>query len=144
MNQGITIFTPTYNRAHRLPVLYQSLCKQTSREFEWVVVDDGSTDDTKSLINGWIKEGKINIRYFWQENAGKAQAHNLGVEMAEKNLFTCVDSDDLLVTNAVERISKVWNECLNKIGILRSPPSKKKKGKNPKAMPYKINRKAPL
>lgn len=118
MNQGITIFTPTYNRAHRLPALYQSLCKQTSREFEWVVVDDGSTDDTKSLINGWIKEGKINIRYFWQENAGKAQAHNLGVEMAEKNLFTCVDSDDMLIVWAIERILAIWNEHSEKIGII--------------------------
>lgn len=118
MDQGITIFTPTYNRAYCLLNLYQSLCKQTSQKFEWVVVDDGSTDDTRSLIEGWIEESKINIRYFWQENAGKAQAHNLGVKIAEKQLFTCVDSDDMLVAHAVEKILTMWDEHPDKIGII--------------------------
>ena len=65
----ITIFTPTYNRAYKLPDLYVSLCKQTSQHFEWLIVDDGSTDETEQLVDAWIKEKKIFIRYLKQENA---------------------------------------------------------------------------
>ena len=67
----ITIFTPTYNRAYILPKLYNSLCKQTSKSFEWVLVDDGSTDDTEVLAKHWTEERKINMRYFKQKNLGK-------------------------------------------------------------------------
>lgn len=118
MRNGVTIFTPTYNRAYRLSTLYESLCKQSCHEFEWVVVDDGSTDNTEALINKWQDERKIIIRYFWQENAGKAQAHNLGVEVAERQLFLCVDSDDFLLSNAVERILDLWEKYPGKIGII--------------------------
>lgn len=118
MNTELTIFTPTYNRAYCLPVLYQSLCRQTCQEFEWVIVDDGSVDNTRILVEQWEKEGKICIRYFWQENRGKAQAHNRGVELAEGRLFTCVDSDDALDMNGVEKIMAIWNEHPEKIGII--------------------------
>ena len=118
MKNGITIFTPTYNRSYRLSTLYESLCKQSCREFEWVVVDDGSTDDTKVMIKKWQDEHKIIIRYFWQENAGKAQAYNLGVEVAERQLFLCVDSDDFLLCNAVEKILDLWERYPGKIGII--------------------------
>lgn len=118
MERGITIFTPTYNRAYRLQKLYESLCDQSCDKFEWLVVDDGSTDSTKEMVNTWRKENKILIRYFWQENAGKAQAHNLGVELAEMQLFTCVDSDDYLLPNAVERIFEIWDKNPDKIGII--------------------------
>lgn len=118
MNTELTIFTPTYNRAYCLPVLYQSLCRQTCQEFEWVIVDDGSVDNTRILVEQWEKEGKICIRYFWQENSGKAQAHNRGVELAEGRLFTCVDSDDALDADGVERIIAIWNEHPDKIGII--------------------------
>ena len=75
----ITVFTPTFNRAYALPKLYESLCYQTSNQFEWVIVDDGSTDNTKEIVSNWINEGKIDIRYIYQPNAGKPVAHNRGV-----------------------------------------------------------------
>lgn len=106
----ITVFTPTYNRAYILPRLYQSLIEQTNQEFEWIIVDDGSTDNTEDIVQSWIKENKITIRYFKQENQGKMMAHNKGVEEAIGELFVCVDSDDYLTENAVEIITKKWNE----------------------------------
>lgn len=120
-NIELTIFTPTYNRAYILPTLYCSLIKQTNSNFEWIIVDDGSTDDTKVIVNNWIDEHKINIRYLYQENSGKMQAHNKGVMNASSNLFMCVDSDDYLYPTSVEDILKCWKEdCLNEIicGIL--------------------------
>lgn len=116
----ITIFTPTYNRGYILDRLYDSLKKQTDKNFEWVIVDDGSEDNTKNIIDEWKKENKILIRYFKQENQGKPIAHNLGVENAEGELFVCVDSDDLLKENAVEIIRKFWkeNEDEDTIGIV--------------------------
>ena len=71
----ICVFTPTYNRAYILSRLYESLCRQTSSAFEWLIVDDGSTDNTQNMISKWIEEGKISIRYFKQENGGKQRAH---------------------------------------------------------------------
>lgn len=118
MQKGITIFTATYNRGYCLPHLYQSLCNQTAREFEWLIIDDGSTDGTDILIGKWKNETIINIRYFWQENAGKAYAHNRAGELASRSLFTCVDSDDVLKPNAVERILSLWEKYPNKIGII--------------------------
>jgi glycosyltransferase involved in cell wall biosynthesis len=100
----ITIFTPTYNRAYSLHGLYDSLCKQTSNDFEWLVVDDGSTDDTENLINSFIADGKVNIRYFKQVNGGKHRAINFGVREARGELFFIVDSDDQVTPDAVEWI----------------------------------------
>ena len=116
----ITIFTPTYNRAYVLPKLYHSLCEQTSTDFEWVIVDDGSTDNTITIVQSWIKENKIRIRYFYQENSGKPAAHNRGVKEAMGDLFTCVDSDDYLTNLAVETIIETWNKHQNDtiIGVL--------------------------
>ena len=104
----ITIFTPTYNRAYILPKLYNSLCKQTSKSFEWVLVDDGSTDDTEVLAKHWTEERKINMRYFKQKNLGKPIAHNRGVKEAKGDLFACVDSDDYLIDSAVADIEEIW------------------------------------
>lgn len=117
----ITIFTPTYNRAYILPRLYNSLTNQINREFEWIIVDDGSIDNTKELIEKWMKENKIAIRYFKQENQGKPMAHNLGVEKAKGELFACVDSDDYLTENAVKIILEKWNkvkDIQNCVGIV--------------------------
>ena len=115
----LTVFTPTYNRAYTLGKLYQSLCVQTDKDFEWLIVDDGSLDDTKVLVAEWIKEGKVKIRYIYQENAGKQAAHNLGVEKAQGELFICVDSDDYLSKTAVSILKQKWQEVENDcIGIL--------------------------
>ena len=78
----ITIFTPAYNRAYILPVLYASLLKQTDSNFEWVIVDDGSSDNTEELVHSWISEDKIPINYKKQLNQGKHIAINTGVQMA--------------------------------------------------------------
>lgn len=108
----LTIFTPTYNRAYILHKLYDSLLKQTNNNFEWIIVDDGSTDNTQKIIKEWITEGKINIRYFYQENQGKSIAHNLGVDMAYGDLFICVDSDDYLTEDAVDIVLR-YKEKIN-------------------------------
>lgn len=107
----LTIFTPTYNRAYILPKLYESICIQTCQDFEWLVIDDGSTDNTKELIESWINEGKISIRYFGQENGGKMRAYNKAVSMAETEFFVCIDSDDQLAGESVIKDSlSFWDE----------------------------------
>ena len=115
----LTIFTPTYNRAYILPKLYDSLCKQTCNDFEWLVVDDGSTDHTKELVEGWINEKKILIRYVCQENGGKMRAFNKAVSLTKTELFVCIDSDDQLASEFVVKDSLAfWDEhksdCLEK------------------------------
>ena len=82
-----TVFTPTFNRAYTLPIVYESLKKQTFRDFEWLIVDDGSTDNTRDLVETWQKEAKFQIRYFWQKNGGKHRARNFGVSQAQGAFF---------------------------------------------------------
>lgn len=107
----LTIFTPTYNRAYILPKLYESLCDQTCQDFEWLVVDDGSTDNTKELIEGWIQEGRINLKYIQQKNGGKMRAYNRAVSISETELFVCIDSDDQLANeNVVKDSFAFWDE----------------------------------
>ena len=100
----ITVFTPTYNRAYILPQLYASLARQSYEDFEWLIVDDGSTDNTKELVDKWILENKVCLRFFAQQNGGKHRAINLGARKAQGELFFIVDSDDFLTENALERI----------------------------------------
>jgi len=100
----ITIFTPTYNRANLLPRLYSSLKQQTKQNFEWLIVDDGSTDNTKEVIETFIADNKIPIRYFKQENGGKHRAINKGLDLAKGELFFIVDSDDRLPKQSMESI----------------------------------------
>ena len=111
----ITVFTPAYNRANLLPRLYDSLCKQTIRDFEWVIVDDGSVDDTKSLSLSLPKrEGTFfPIRYFYQENGGKHRAINRGVKEAKGDLFFIADSDDWLPDNALEIVAQQYEYVKN-------------------------------
>ncbi|BAX82632.1 glycosyltransferase family A protein [Labilibaculum antarcticum] len=109
----ITIFTPSYNRSHLLLRLYESLKKQSNRSFKWLIVDDGSYDDTKQVVHSWIKEGIIEIRYYYQENQGMHGAHNSAYELIDTELNVCIDSDDYLADNAVDKILKVWNENSN-------------------------------
>lgn len=104
MKKTVTIFTPSYNRAYTLVNLYESLVNQTSKEFTWLIVDDGSDDNTYELVKEWIKEAKINIKYIYQINSGKHVAHNNGVCNCETEYFFCVDSDDYLLENAVQDI----------------------------------------
>lgn len=100
----LTIFTPTYNRAYILPKLYHSLCNEPSDSFVWLIVDDGSTDDTQELVENWQREDLIEIVFFKQENGGKMRAHNKGVELCTTPLFFCIDSDDQIALGAVKKI----------------------------------------
>lgn len=104
----LTVFTPTYNRAHTLPRLYESLCKQTSKDFEWLVIDDGSTDDTRSLIEGYIAAHRIPIHYHYKENGGLYTGYNAAYSLMTTELNVCIDSDDYLPENAVELIVDTW------------------------------------
>ena len=106
----LTVFTPAYNRAHTLPRTYQSLCRQTCKDFEWLIVDDGSSDNTRELIEGWIKENYIPIRYIYQENQGMHGAHNTAYRNITTELNTCIDSDDYMPDDAVEKIISFWKE----------------------------------
>ena len=104
-----TVFTPTYNRAHTLHRVYDSLCKQTMRDFEWLIVDDGSTDNTAEVVQQWIKEAWFPIRYIEQSNQGKHVAHNKAVGLARGVLFLPLDSDDACLPNALERLKHHWD-----------------------------------
>lgn len=104
----LTIFTPTYNRVNTLPKLYSSLCLQTCQDFEWLVIDDGSTDDTKELIDEFIKEGNVKIRYIYKENGGLHTGYNTAYANINTELCVCIDSDDYMPENAVELILDKW------------------------------------
>ncbi len=100
----VTIFTPSYNRGYILPKLYESLKSQTCTDFEWLIVDDGSSDNTSELVAEWISEDKLTIRYFRQQNGGKHRAINRGITEALGEWFYIVDSDDIVTPDAVEWI----------------------------------------
>lgn len=103
-----TIFTPTYNRAYILPVLFESLLNQTCMDFEWVIVDDGSADNTEELIASWqLRPLPFHIRYLKKDNGGKPRAINYGIQYAQGRYFFMVDSDDALLPDAVEKM-KQW------------------------------------
>lgn len=105
---AFTVFTPTYNRAYCLGDLYESLREQTFKDFEWLIVDDGSTDNTEEVVNGWIQEGSLRIRFIKQENGGKHRATNRAVSEAQGALFLIVDSDDTLLPGALTAFSQEW------------------------------------
>jgi len=104
----ITIFTPCYNRAHLLSQLYQSLLEQNATNFEWLIVDDGSTDETRKVVESFISEHKIPISYHYKPNGGKHTAINYGVTKAKGALFCIIDSDDFFAKNALDHINKAW------------------------------------
>ena len=110
----ITVITPTYNRCNTLYRVYNSLLSQTYKDFEWLVIDDGSTDDTKELIQGYIEEDKINIRYYYQENRGKHIALNTAMKLVDSEYITVIDSDDEFVSNAFEVFISYWNNIEDK------------------------------
>ena len=106
----ITILTPTYNRAEHLPKLYQSLVEQSEKDFDWLVVDDGSTDNTETLVADYIHQAKIPVRYIRQENGGKHRALNTGIAQIATELTFIVDSDDYLPENAIRIIMDYHNK----------------------------------
>lgn len=116
----LTVLTDTFNRSHHLFRCYESLKKQTYKDFVWIIIDDGSTDNTKDIVNTWINESIVEIRYFWQENKGMNSARNLGNEKVDTELSVWIDSGDYINDNAVERITKFWlkNKSDNICGIV--------------------------
>ena len=104
-----TVCTATFNRAHTLHRVFESLVVQTYPDFEWLVIDDGSSDHTKALISQWQCDAPFSIRYRFQENQGKHIAINLGVELALGDLFLVADSDDAFLPNALEVFYEAWS-----------------------------------
>lgn len=104
----LTVFTPTFNRAYCLQQLYDSLCRQTIKDFCWLIVDDGSIDNTRELVNDWRKEKKIELKYVYQKNQGMHGAHNTAYENINTELNVCIDSDDFMTDDAVEKIINFW------------------------------------
>lgn len=110
----VTVFTPTFNRGYIIENLYRSLQRQTYKNFEWLVIDDGSTDDTEKLFVKWQKEDNFfNIRYYKVTNGGKHRAVNRATDIANGELFFIVDSDDILIDYALEYIDKWEKEIQN-------------------------------
>ena len=106
----ITVFTPTYNRAYCLHKCYESLCRQSSFDFEWLIIDDGSTDNTRELVASWQRESNpFEIRYVYKENGGMHTGYNSAYEIIDTELSINVDSDDYLTDTAIERILEFWN-----------------------------------
>jgi glycosyltransferase involved in cell wall biosynthesis len=103
-----TVFTATYDRADTIHRVYDSLCQQTFRDFEWLIVDDGSADKTEDIVRQWQAEAKFPIHYYWQANRGKASAANYGAQKANGVLFLPLDSDDACVPTALERFYFHW------------------------------------
>ena len=108
--ETLTIFTPTYNRAYCLHLGYEALCRQTCKDFIWLIIDDGSSDNTADLVKSWQNEGKIKIEYHYQQNQGMHGAHNTAYRLIKTELNTCIDSDDYMPDDAVEKIVDFWRE----------------------------------
>ena len=107
----LTVFTPAYNRAHTLPRTYESLLNQSCKDFVWLIVDDGSKDNTGDLVRSWQEQDNgFEIRYIYKENGGMHTAHNTAYENIDTELNTCIDSDDCLAPGAVEKILGKWEQ----------------------------------
>lgn len=110
MDKRITVFTPSYNRADLLPNLYESLLRQSCRDFRWLVIDDGSTDNTEEVVAAWTREGKIDMQYVRKENGGLHTGYNKAIDCMDTELSICIDSDDYLTDDCIGTILKFWDE----------------------------------
>ena len=111
----LTVFTPTYNRAYTLIRTYKSLCQQDCKDFIWLIVDDGSSDDTRKLVDKWKSESNgFEIRYIYKENGGMHTAHNVAYENMDTELNVCIDSDDCMALGAVGKIKAEWERIREK------------------------------
>lgn len=105
----LTVFTPAYNRAHTLPRTYESLLRQNCKDFVWLIVDDGSVDNTADIVRHWQEvDNGFEIRYIRKENGGMHTAHNAAYANIDTELNVCIDSDDCMADGAVERILNEW------------------------------------
>lgn len=111
----LTVFTPLYNRKNTLKRTYESLCRQTNKDFIWMIIDDGSTDNPNEEIEKWLaKDNGFEIKYIYKENGGMHTAHNTAYENIDTELNVCIDSDDYMPNNAVELILDCWKENKDK------------------------------
>lgn len=109
--RSITVFTPTYNRANLLPRCYESMRRQTNHDFIWMVIDDGSTDSTRELVQLWQEiPQEFKIEYYYKENGGLHTAYNEAIAHVETPLCVCLDSDDYLPDDAIEKILSFWKK----------------------------------
>ena len=109
MDKPITVFTPSYNRAYILGKCYESLNNQTCKEFVWLIIDDGSTDNTRELVEGWMKQDNgYEIRYVYKENGGLHTGYNKAIEVMDTELSICIDSDDSMPIDGIEKILRIW------------------------------------
>lgn len=108
----LTVFTPTYNRAHTLPRVYRSLLAQSLKGFIWMIIDDGSTDNTAELVKRWqsFSDNGFQILYFHKENGGLFSTYIEAVSHVNSELMVCVDSDDFMTDDAVEQIINKWEK----------------------------------
>lgn len=104
-----SIFIPTYNRAHTLPRLLESITQQEYKNFECIIVDDGSNDNTKSVIENVQQQCNFKLRYYYQSNSGKHVARNKAIMLAEGEFFLTIDSDDKLLPNTLSNMLDIWN-----------------------------------
>jgi glycosyltransferase involved in cell wall biosynthesis len=109
----ITVYTPTYNRAFCIHQVYESLLSQTVQDFEWLIIDDGSTDDTEAIVSKWIAAKTMDIKYVKQVNKGMLGAHNTGHGLLSTELAVCIDSDDFLPIDGIEKILNLWSDYTN-------------------------------
>lgn len=135
----LTVFTATYNRGHLIERLYQSLLRQSSFDFEWLVIDDGSEDNTKELFSEWLNaDTPFTIRYYYQPNQGLIRTLNRGVELAQGEYFAKIDSDDYVVDEFCEKMITWINQIRNEekvygvSGVRVSPKGIPLKGSWPK------------
>ena len=111
MKEMLTVFTPTFNRAECLKKGYEALCRQTCKEFVWLVVDDGSTDQTRLLVEQWSRQEKgFEVRYIYKENGGLHTGYNVAIANIDTELSVCIDSDDYMPDDAVEKILTFWKK----------------------------------
>ncbi|ATM96828.1 WbcL protein [Yersinia frederiksenii] len=103
----VTIFTPTFNRAHLLKRCYLSILEQNRDDIEWLIIDDGSTDNTLDVVKEFQNESRLKINYIFQVNSGKQAAWNLAVKNANGKYFIGLDSDDALVTNSISKLLSI-------------------------------------
>lgn len=140
MEPILTVFTPSYNRGYILNKCYESLCRQTCKDFIWMVIDDGSTDNTEELIKKWqSSDNGFKIEYIYKKNGGMHTAHNTAYENIKTELNTCIDSDDYMTDNAVEKIINFWekNKSNEYAGIISLDIDSKTKSVIGKGLPDK-------
>ena len=107
----ITVFTPAYNRADLLKRCYESMCRQTNKNFIWMIIDDGSTDNTKEVVDLWmLNNNGFEIQYYYKKNGGLHTAYNEAIEHIDTELCVCIDSDDYMPDNAIEIILDFWKK----------------------------------